>query len=174
MTVEDYIKTEMPLIKSIVRLVAFKFKCDREELFQETMLRAWLKNDKYEDHLGINGFKSWIYQIAFNFAVDEFRRKSHEFMDLRFAEDILYVNQRVLEHRQEIAAHYRNLRRNFHPRKALCLYLATQGYKMEEIAKMQNTKKQAIKSLLHDAREYVRGNMILKNSTPYRKMILSK
>lgn len=160
MTVEDYINKEMPMIRRVVYRVANKFNIEFEDLLQETLLRAWMKNDVYDDTMGYGGFCLWLRRIAWNHAIDKWRWEMRSFMDLKFAEDKLRVEQDLKFIRTDIAQYYHALRKNFHTRKAMYLYLHTQGYKMKDIADCDNLTEEKIKDIFFVLRTYLRRHRL--------------
>jgi RNA polymerase sigma-70 factor (ECF subfamily) len=55
----------------------WRFACDQdsaEEMFQETLIKAWKGIKKYNDQ---NKFSSWLFTIAHNVAMDNLRYQKH-------------------------------------------------------------------------------------------------
>ncbi|MCC8106208.1 MAG: sigma-70 family RNA polymerase sigma factor [Clostridiales bacterium] len=56
----------------------FSILCDRfqaEDLMQEVFLKAWQKHPKFQND---KAEKVWLFRVARNLAMDEFRRNKHE------------------------------------------------------------------------------------------------
>ena len=48
---------------------------DPDDILQETFLKAYRSVDQFE---GKSGFYTWVYSIARNLSIDEFRKRKHE------------------------------------------------------------------------------------------------
>jgi RNA polymerase sigma-70 factor (ECF subfamily) len=70
-------KYERPLLRFIKRISSFN-EAEAEEILQETFLQAWVKLNAYDDTLA---FSSWIYRIARNKTISEFRKYQSRGLD---------------------------------------------------------------------------------------------
>ena len=61
---------------------------DPEDLLQEAFLKAYKNLDSFE---GQSGFYTWVYAIARNLAIDEFRKRKHEKLRISTPSDELNI-----------------------------------------------------------------------------------
>lgn len=159
-TIAEYIAQDMPHIMRIVRIAGAKFHVkQREDFLQDVLVKMWMASDKYDDYLGLKGFSAWVWRIAFNQALDIFKRSTQEYVDLRFAEQVASVEQRCLSSRLELARHYRQLRFTGRYKDALVIYMVSQGYKYADISKLIGRNENAIKFLVFSIRQRLNGEL---------------
>ncbi|PWN06342.1 RNA polymerase sigma factor [Rhodohalobacter mucosus] len=65
---------------------------DAEDLVQEAFLKAYKNLDSFE---GDSGFYTWVYAIARNLAIDEFRKRKYEKMRVSTPSDELSIESSV-------------------------------------------------------------------------------
>jgi RNA polymerase sigma-70 factor (ECF subfamily) len=68
---------QQPLLRFIKRISSFN-DAEAEEILQETFLQAWVKLHSYDDSLS---FSSWMYRIARNKTISEFRKHQSRGLD---------------------------------------------------------------------------------------------
>ncbi len=142
-----------------------------EDLTQETFLRVFKSANRYEPK---STFKSWLYTIATNLAKNELRNRrrrktyfledmvaenedvyhSEYMIDTRFQPDILYEKK---EQQQLIKKTLNKLPEN----QRLALTLVTyQELTYEEISEILQCSVGAVKSLIHRARQNMKGLLL--------------
>ena len=142
-----------------------------EDLTQETFLRVFKSANRYEPK---STFKSWLYTIATNLAKNELRNRrrrktyfledmvaenedvyhSEYMIDTRFQPDILYEKK---EQQQLIKKTLNKLPEN----QRLALTLVTyQELTYEEISEILECSVGAVKSLIHRARQNMKGLLL--------------
>jgi len=137
---------------------AIKLTHDQEEaedLVQDTMLKAFINEDKFSEGTNLKG---WLYTMMKNIFINKYRRvvKSKIFNDS--TEDQYYLNSAVSDKRNggesnlvmediktAIGELSENLRTPF--------MLSYQGYKYEEIAKYLKIPLGTVKVRIHNARK---------------------
>jgi RNA polymerase sigma factor (sigma-70 family) len=81
-----YAQLESPLVNHLFKMLGRVEKA--EEVFQEVMMTMIKKIGFYEPRSELkNSFKSWIFRIATNHAIDELRKNKRK--KLEFAEEII-------------------------------------------------------------------------------------
>lgn len=92
---ELYLEFEASLYNHLLRMIGQREKA--QELFQETMLVMIRKIDfySYRNELA-NSFKSWLFRIATNLAIDEIR-KTKKISQKQFIDNVLIDDQHILE-----------------------------------------------------------------------------
>lgn len=66
-------KYKNPLYATVLRMT--KNPADAQDLVQEVFIKVYHRLDKYEEK---GSFSSWLYRMAINHCMDEFRKKSHQ------------------------------------------------------------------------------------------------
>jgi len=167
MTIEDYINTRQTAIYRFIYLAAKKLQTNADDdLYQDVLVKLWMMHDRYTDHAGEKGFYSLVYQTAYWLVIDRFKANTQKFVDLKFAEDKLVIEQKCFSYRQELALYYRELRRNFRPEYAQMMYFRSKGYKDKELQVM--FKITGIREVFWKIKKYLRGELEIKNSTVWR------
>ena len=68
---------QQPLLRFIKRISSFN-NAEAEEILQETFLQAWIKLNAYDETLSLS---SWLYRIARNKTISEFRKYQSRGLD---------------------------------------------------------------------------------------------
>ena len=129
-----------------------------KDLFQETMYRALVNEDKYKAGTNV---KAWLYTIMRNVFINGYRRKAKQqtIFDATPNEALLNANQlsvmndaaSILNHKELLKAIY-NLPEIF--KTPFMLYF--DGFKYHEIAEVLNEPLGTIKSRIHFARKLLK------------------
>jgi RNA polymerase sigma-70 factor, ECF subfamily len=85
----------------------------------------------------IENYRSWVYRVAHNLAMDSLRRRSRESSFEKTVEEALLAAERNAEEEmieQERLLTFRNALRQLSPQQRQCLELRSQGLKYREIA----------------------------------------
>jgi RNA polymerase sigma-70 factor (ECF subfamily) len=129
-----------------------------QDLFQETMYRAFYNKDKY--NVGTN-IKAWLYTIMRNVFINDYRKKNKlgVLYDITDQQSLIDQsthkahNQALHNLRyQEIQKYIQELPELF--KTPFCLYV--DGYKYNEIAEALNEPLGTIKSRIHFARKILK------------------
>ena len=134
---------------------------DAEDIAEETILVLAERKPEYEE--GTASFKTWLYRIARNLAVDHLRKTSREVLYLPedfdgftpLSED---VGQELVREEEKRAVHaaMKHLREKY--RRVLWMkYFA--GMNADEIAVLLNKSTQSVYGLLKRAKEKLRGEL---------------
>lgn len=169
MTIKDYIDTQLPKIHHTIYIAAKSLQTNADEdLYQDVLVKLWMTHDRYSDHAGENGFYSLVWQTSRWTIIDRFKTSTQKFVDLKFAEDKLVIEQKCMSYRHELALYYRELRRNFKPEYARLMYMRSQGYKDKDLEVIFKIPNPTIRDIFHKIRKYLRGEIQIKNSTQWR------
>src|SRR5688572_26828889 len=79
MTQEEFVRqveANEGIIQKICRLYGHT-QPDREDLFQEIIVQLWKSVPKFQ---GQSKFTTWVYRVALNTAISDFRRKKEDFL----------------------------------------------------------------------------------------------
>jgi len=127
-----------------------------EELLQETFLRVYLNRDRYRP---VAAFRTWLYTIARNLALDRLRRQGHPEAEPESAEAIPDPDPgplRRLEARETLARLDAALAQ-LTPRQREVLLLARYaGLSHAEIAEITGSSPEAVRVTLHRALRVLR------------------
>ncbi len=156
MTVQDYIREEVPEMKEIVSKLAFKFHHDRNDIYQSAIVIAIRNSHKYKDS-SKKSFFGWWYMIVRNLCIDEYRRntKTINQLDISKGHYVMAENQNRFDDRENLINVYLSLRKEFGCKKTLVMYMLSQGYKYEEISTKLSIPRGTIKSIIHKCRNYL-------------------
>lgn len=75
-------KYKNPLYATILRMT--KNPQDAQDLVQEAFIKVYYQLGKYN---GKGSFSSWLYRVAINHCMDEFRKKRYKMKQIEFSED---------------------------------------------------------------------------------------
>jgi len=141
-----------------------------EELAQETFLRLYRSRDRYEPGGKLSTF---LYRISYNLALnrirDEKRRPATRLPTSEEGETIAFEDQRSAGPEDEAGSEdwatlvQRGLAELPENQRAALVFQHYDGLDLHEIAAIQGISPQAVKSLLHRARENLRVHL-----QPYR------
>jgi RNA polymerase sigma-70 factor, ECF subfamily len=114
---EEEIEEIYPRLNRAMTVYLAGSEVDPEDILQETFLKAFRNLDKFK---GGSGLYTWIYSIARNLCIDEFRKRKHQqnrshvpVEDFELASDMYTsepVNEEVLLLRKAISELPENLR----------------------------------------------------------------
>lgn len=72
---EKIINEHYPRLHRSISAYLSGSQIDAEDILQETFLKAWKNIDGFE---GASNIYTWLYSIARNLCIDEFRKRKHE------------------------------------------------------------------------------------------------
>ena len=133
------------------------------DIVQETFVKIWVKREEIREDLS---FKSYLFTIAKNDLMDEFRRQMKnpafsDYMSLRLSEEPSEENQ--IERSVDFDEFNRRLqraKRKVTPRQAQIFELNKEyGLSVEEIADQLNIKEQVVRNQLSLALSVIRREM---------------
>ena len=137
-----------------------------EEMMQETFLKMYRARDKFDTH---KSFRTWLWTICKNTNLDhlEKNKKEVQFHDenelLNLADETLdsALDQLIEEaSRERLEAVIATL--PLSQREALILWM-NDGLTFDEMAEILHKSSQAVKNLIHRAKENLRKNLCKKN-----------
>ncbi|MBR4402114.1 MAG: RNA polymerase sigma factor [Flavobacteriales bacterium] len=122
-----------------------------DDIAQDTMVKAYLSCDKYQDR-GL--FKSWLYKIAYNTFLD-YKKTSHNYHSLdecTHISDSTYEADRTFRYQSLYDA------LNLLPPKEryVILLFYMKGYQVKEICKIVSCGEAAVKKQLSRGREHLK------------------
>ena len=131
---------------------------DADELTQETFLRVWQKAGSYRPSHG--KVSTWLYRIAHNLCVDEFRRSSRhtDAAGIDALPDASADQESVLARNQQLLALQDALDALPLTQRSALLLCQVQGFSNLEAANILNIGRRALESLLARARQNLRNN----------------
>jgi len=132
---------------------------DAEELMEETFLRLAYKKPKYS---GKSSFRTWLYAIARNLAIDYLRKRkraaavsSEEMYDVpseqNIEEDYLLEERKAIIHKL-----MRKLKDEY--RQVICL-IYIEGFSNSETAQIMHKNNRQITNLLYQAKKALRSEL---------------
>lgn len=125
------------------------------DLFQETLYKAFAYRDKYQPGTNI---KAWLYTIMRNIFINDYRRAARG----RVVMDVVKQSQQPYTFSSEIGLRLREIHTAIHQLpsllKAACL-LYLEGYKYHEIAYALNEPLGTIKSRIHFAKKMLQQKL---------------
>ena len=131
---------------------------DADDLTQETFLRVWQKAGSYNPRKSKP--TTWLYRIAHNLCVDQFRKPRHEFHSnaIESVADSAADQETALDRTQQLAALQSALDELPHSQRSALLLCQVQGFSNREAAQILNITVRALESLLARARRNLRDN----------------
>ena len=133
--------------------------CLAEELMQETFVKLAVKKPKF---LGKCSFKTWLYTIARNCALDHLRRQKHisqiPLDECWAVSDETDIEQQYLKEEQKIELH--RALQNIKPEYASVLYLMYfEDFDTEAIADILHRSKRQVSDLLYRAKKALKSEL---------------
>lgn len=130
-----------------------------EEIVQNTFVKLAVKKPKFK---GKSSFKTWLYAIARNQAIDFLRRKSR-FSQLSFDEYYILTDKTDVETqylKEEQKIELLNAMKNLNPnyRQVICL-MYLEGFSTEETAKIMHKTKRQIGDLIYRAKKSLKNQL---------------
>jgi RNA polymerase sigma-70 factor, ECF subfamily len=134
---------------------------DTKDLVQETILKAYRYQDKFEEGTNLRG---WLYTILKNSFINQYRRdvKRNTFLDT--TDNTFFIDQP--SHRIENEGELKFIRRDLEkaiedlvPELRVTFLLNAEGYKYEEISKELNIPIGTIKTRIFVARRILRKKL---------------
>ncbi|GHG69687.1 RNA polymerase sigma factor [Alishewanella longhuensis] len=142
-------------------LYYFLLKQSDEKMAEEICQQSWLKVlEKHQSFQGNSSFKTWLFTIARNCLLDEFRRQQRwQLLDLE--EEVSVANEKwhddvmlqISQHRQQLLFEQQLKLLPFAQREALILQL--EGFSLSEIAAITSQPIETVKSRLRYARQFL-------------------
>ena len=135
---------------------------DADELAQETFLRVWQKAGSYKASHG--KVSTWLYRIAHNLCIDEFRRTSSDAKAtpdaaaIEALPDTTADQESLLAQNEQLLALQEALNALPLTQRSALLLCQVQGFSNLEAAKILNIGRRALESLLARARRNLRNN----------------
>ena len=133
---------------------------DAEEIMEETFFRLAYKKPKFS---GKSSFKTWLYSIGRNMAIDYMRRMKKrrndtsldEFMELRSGTDI---EENYIREEQKLIVHraLKKLRNQYS--QAICLTYI-EGFSNSEAASIMHKSSRQMTNLLYQAKKALREEL---------------
>jgi RNA polymerase sigma-70 factor (ECF subfamily) len=128
---------------------------DAEDLVQDTMLKAFINEDKFAEGTNLKG---WLYTLMKNIFINKYRRamKSRIFNDT--TEDQYYLNSAVSPRQNEgegnlVMKDVRHAIGNLSENLRTPFLMSFQGFKYEEIAMQLQIPLGTVKVRIHNARK---------------------
>lgn len=156
-------KYKNPLYATILRMV--KNPQDAQDLVQEAFLKVYRQLDKYQE---TGTFSSWLYRVAVNHCMDEFRKKRIRTTPAEFAED-----QAVDRNHPEIVYLKKEKQRQLErligtlpeDERLIVLLRYANDCSYEEIGRMVNVPVSTVRNKLHRAKKKMRDTVKRERGT---------
>ena len=147
-----------------LRPVAVSLTRDRDsalDLFQETLYRALVNQDKY--NIGTN-IKAWLYTIMRNIFINDYRRKTKQraLFENTSDEQLVNLNQGSVANDAETTIRMKEIKQAVEQLPEIYktpFKLYFDGYHYNEIAKSLNEPLGTIKSRIHFARKLLKDQV---------------
>lgn len=150
---KEQIKVLYPRLRRSMTLYLAGSSISVEDLLQETFLKAWNHLDSFQDESGIY---TWIYSIARNLALDEFRKQKNSPAVSRVAVEEHHVAG-SLEPDEQDQSDIELLRRAISELpellKTIVIMKTTDGMSYPEIAEITGINEQTVKNRMFRARK---------------------
>jgi RNA polymerase sigma-70 factor, ECF subfamily len=132
---------------------------DAEDLVQEAFLKAYKNLDSFK---GESGFYTWLYTIARNLAIDEFRKRKYEKMRISTPSDELHIESDLSTDegdREEILILRKAIAMLPELMRTVVLMRLIDGLSYPEIAEVTGLNEQTVKNRMFRARKELAGLM---------------
>lgn len=139
-------KLYLKYLDRIYRYIYFRVNQNRleaEDMTQNVFFRAWDKLAEYENR---GSFQAWLYRIAHNSVVDQYRTKTHVRLDESFVDTGVPLEETLFA-REELKALSQAMRNLTDDQKQVITLKYIEGMPTHEIAKIMNKKEQAVRAL---------------------------
>lgn len=150
---KEQIKVLYPRLRRSMTLYLAGSSISVEDLLQETFLKAWNHLDSFQDESGIY---TWIYSIARNLALDEFRKQKNSPAVSRVAVEEHQVAGSI-EPKELDQSDIELLRRAISELpellKTIVIMKTTDGMSYPEIAEITGINEQTVKNRMFRARK---------------------
>jgi RNA polymerase sigma-70 factor (ECF subfamily) len=150
---------------------------DAEDCVQETFLRAW---DRIKDLKDVSAFRTWLYRILSNLALDALRGKERQAMaiDTYRIESIRLASGSETRNPREVLRQAREAQRieraiaDLAPKQKIVFVLRHfQGLKISEISEILDAPSGTIKATLHAALAKLRRNLIHRTAAGSKRSV---
>lgn len=147
-------KYKNPLYATILRMT--KNEQDAVDLVQESFIKIYHQLDKFE---GKSSFSSWMYRVAINHCIDEFRKKRHKVEHVDIREDDVKDDQHpeVIFLKKEQHRQLEKLIDGLPEDERMILllrYINEQSY--NDISELMNVSIATVRNKLHRAKKKLR------------------
>jgi len=143
---------EKALYTFLTRLL--RDKEEAKEVMQTAILKAWEGRNGFK---GASQFKTWLFKIAMNVAIDRIREKE-KLMELKEYPSIDFVSDPIVK--KEEKDKLQEALEKLPPRQRTALLLKIYGeLTYSEIAKAMNLSEGAIKAHIHQALKKLKENL---------------
>lgn len=132
---------------------------DAEDLVQEAFLKAYKNLDSFK---GESGFYTWLYTIARNLAIDEFRKRKYEKMRISTPSDELQIESDLSADegdREEILILRKAIAMLPELMRTVVVMRLIDGLSYPEIAEVTGLNEQTVKNRMFRARKELAGLM---------------
>lgn len=145
----------LPICRHLYRMVANED--DASDLAAETFTRAWYRLSRIHDE---KNFRSWLYKIATNAALDYIRTNSTQKRGSRPVESLSedFANEHALRFEDQVEEQelLKLALEEVAPKPRACFLLYEEGLNQEEIAEIMGMRKKSVGTYISIAREQLR------------------
>lgn len=152
-------------MERIYRYIYFRVgdEAQAEDMTEDVFVRAWESLPKYR--LGVSRFTSWLYTIAHNLVVDQYRRRNPVQIsteDLARHSDPSDLPERVISRKQEIEVLAKSIKQLEELEQEVLLLRFVEGLSHREIAAIIGKSRSASRVIQHRALKALRMIMTRK------------
>ncbi|WP_301108778.1 sigma-70 family RNA polymerase sigma factor [Sporosarcina sp.] len=150
-------KYKNPLYATILRMT--RNSQDAQDYVQDAFLKVYSQLDKYKE---TGSFSSWLYRVAINHCMDEFRKKRHQSVPSGFVEEVTAGESQpeVIFMKKE---KYRQLERLLatlpEDERLIILLRYANELSYDEISEMTNISLPTVRNKLHRAKKKMRDTV---------------
>ena len=130
---------------------------DVEDITQDTWVRVWERASTWKE--GKVQFKTWLFQIARNLCIDQFRRHNAS-IDGEIDPDVIMQDPEVpLEREERARLLYRSIAKLPERQRTAIVLCNIQGWSQADVAKILGCTVDAVDALLGRGRRTLRRNL---------------
>jgi RNA polymerase sigma-70 factor (ECF subfamily) len=142
-----------PRLHRAMRATLAGSSIDPEDLVQEAFLKAYKNLDSFK---GDSGFYTWVYAIARNLAIDEFRKSKHEKLRVNTPSDELNIESDLSvneSEREEILVLRKAIAMLPELMRSIVVMRLIDGLTYPEIAEVTGLNEETVKNRMFRARK---------------------